>query len=64
MTVVFTIGPSNYDWPKFKRLLDGADIGAIADVRSKAASRQTERELLASRVARLAAAYRVHGLRV
>jgi uncharacterized protein (DUF488 family) len=39
MTVVFSIGHSSHDWPKFKRLLDGADIGAIADVRSNPASR-------------------------
>jgi hypothetical protein len=39
MTLVFTIGHSNHDWSTFKRLLETADIGAIADVRSSPASR-------------------------
>jgi uncharacterized protein (DUF488 family) len=39
MTLVFTIGHSNHDWSTFKRLLETADIGAVADVRSSPASR-------------------------
>jgi uncharacterized protein (DUF488 family) len=39
MTLVFSIGHSNHDWSTFKRLLETADIGAIADVRSSPASR-------------------------
>jgi uncharacterized protein (DUF488 family) len=39
MPFVFTIGHSNHDWSTFKRLLDTADIGAVADVRSSPASR-------------------------
>jgi uncharacterized protein (DUF488 family) len=39
MAFVFTVGHSNHDWPTFKRLLDTADIGAVADVRSSPASR-------------------------
>jgi hypothetical protein len=39
MTLVFSIGHSNHDWSTFKRLLETADIGAVADVRSSPASR-------------------------
>jgi uncharacterized protein (DUF488 family) len=39
MAFVFTVGHSNHDWPTFRRLLDTADIGAVADVRSSPASR-------------------------
>ena len=39
MTLVFSVGHSNHDWSTFKRLLETADIGAIADVRSSPASR-------------------------
>jgi uncharacterized protein (DUF488 family) len=39
MTIVHTIGHSNHEWSKFKRLLDGANIGAVADVRSNPFSR-------------------------
>jgi len=39
MKIVFSVGHSSHDWPTFKRLLDGADIVAIADVRSNPASR-------------------------
>jgi uncharacterized protein (DUF488 family) len=39
MTLVFSIGHSNHDWSTFKRLLEIADIGAVADVRSSPASR-------------------------
>jgi uncharacterized protein (DUF488 family) len=39
MTLVFSIGHSNLDWSTFKRLLETADIGAVADVRSSPASR-------------------------
>jgi uncharacterized protein (DUF488 family) len=31
--------PSNHDWSTFKRLLETADIGAVADVRSSPAAR-------------------------
>jgi uncharacterized protein (DUF488 family) len=39
MTLVFSIGHSNHDWLTFKRLLETADIGAVADVRSNPVSR-------------------------
>jgi uncharacterized protein (DUF488 family) len=39
MALVFSIGHSNHDWSTFKRLLETADIGAVADVRSSPASR-------------------------
>jgi uncharacterized protein (DUF488 family) len=39
MTLVFSIGHSNHDWSTFKRLLETANIGAVADVRSSPASR-------------------------
>jgi uncharacterized protein (DUF488 family) len=39
MALVFSVGHSNHDWPTFKRLLDTAEIGAVADVRSSPASR-------------------------
>jgi uncharacterized protein (DUF488 family) len=39
MTLVFSIGHSNHDWVTFKRLLEMANIGAVADVRSSPASR-------------------------
>jgi uncharacterized protein (DUF488 family) len=39
MRLVFSIGHSNHDWSTFKRLLQTADIGAVADVRSSPASR-------------------------
>jgi uncharacterized protein (DUF488 family) len=39
MTLVFSIGHSNHDWETFKRLLEKANIGAVADVRSSPASR-------------------------
>src|SRR5271163_504091 len=39
MTLVFSVGHSNHDWSTFKRLLEIADIGAVADVRSSPASR-------------------------
>ena len=39
MTLVFSIGHSNHDWETFKRLLETANIGTVADVRSSPASR-------------------------
>jgi uncharacterized protein (DUF488 family) len=39
MTLVFSMGHSNHDWSTFKRLLETADIGAVADVRSSPSSR-------------------------
>ena len=39
MTLVFSIGHSNHDWGTFKRLLETANIGTVADVRSSPASR-------------------------
>jgi uncharacterized protein (DUF488 family) len=39
MTIVFTIGHSNLNWPTFQRLLDRAEIGVVIDVRSNPASR-------------------------
>jgi uncharacterized protein (DUF488 family) len=39
MTIVFTIGHSSHDWPTFQQLYERADIGAIADLRSKPVSR-------------------------
>ena len=38
MTLVFSIGHSNHDWGTFKRLLETANIGTVADVRSSPAS--------------------------
>ena len=39
MTTVWTLGHSTHDWPSFESLLAGADIGAVADVRSWPSSR-------------------------
>jgi uncharacterized protein (DUF488 family) len=39
VTLIFTIGHSNHDWPTFKRLMEGAAIEAIVDVRSNPVSR-------------------------
>ncbi len=39
MTTIYTIGHSSHDWPTFERLLLGADIEAVADVRSNPAWR-------------------------
>lgn len=39
MTVVFSIGHSNHEWPKFAALLRAAEIGALVDVRSSPSSR-------------------------
>jgi uncharacterized protein (DUF488 family) len=39
MALVFSIGHSNHDWSTFKRLLEIADIGVVADVRSSPTSR-------------------------
>jgi uncharacterized protein (DUF488 family) len=39
MTIVFTIGHSNLNWPTFQRLLDRAETEIIVDVRSNPVSR-------------------------
>jgi uncharacterized protein (DUF488 family) len=39
MTIVFTIGHSNLNWPTFQQLLDRAEIGVVVDVRSNPVSR-------------------------
>jgi uncharacterized protein (DUF488 family) len=64
MTTVFSIGHSKNDWPTFKRLLDGADIGAIADVRSNPASRlpHFNRATLKNRLNESGIAYLFFGL--
>jgi hypothetical protein len=36
---VWTIGHSNHDWPRFEKLLEAADITAVADIRSSPHSR-------------------------
>jgi uncharacterized protein (DUF488 family) len=39
MTIVFTIGHSNLNWPTFQCLLVRAEIGVVVDVRSNPVSR-------------------------
>jgi uncharacterized protein (DUF488 family) len=39
MTSVFTIGHSNHDWETFERILQRAEIQAVADLRSNPSSR-------------------------
>jgi uncharacterized protein (DUF488 family) len=39
MTIIFTIGHSNLNWPTFQRLLDRAEVGVSVDVRSNPTSR-------------------------
>lgn len=39
MTTIFSLGHSSHDWATFQRLLVGADVGVVVDVRSNPASR-------------------------
>jgi uncharacterized protein (DUF488 family) len=41
MTIIYTIGHSNHDWPTFQALLKCVDIETILDVRSNPASRHS-----------------------
>ena len=64
MTKVWTIGHSNLDWPKFAKLLESADITALADVRSRPSSRlpQFHRAALRERLNASGIAYIFMGL--